>query len=156
MNVAAAVVRNRVGRSMMRAKPTQTTMKRTAPTSPMIRPASRANTTTVMVMTMKRPRGKPVRAIWDARNDYRHFSSCFHDGCERCLTASAGFSVANLDILAMSSFRFSGGNMLSSHADPWFNMPPTDPCSPPAMPLIASAIAVIDEDILVGEGVVLH
>ena len=80
MNVAAAVVRNRVGRSMMRAKPTQTTIKRTAPTSPMIRPASRAKITTVMVMTMKRPRGKPVRAIWDARNDYRFFSSCNHDG----------------------------------------------------------------------------
>ena len=71
MNVAAAVVRNRVGRSMMRAKPTQTTMKRRAPTRPMIRPASMAKTTTEMVMTMKRPRGKPVRAIWDAMNDYR-------------------------------------------------------------------------------------
>ena len=46
---------------------------------------------------------------------------------KRRLTASAGFSVANLDILAMSSFRFSGGNMLSSHADPVFSMPPTEP-----------------------------
>ena len=46
---------------------------------------------------------------------------------EQCFTASAGFSVANLDILAMSSFRLSGGNMLSSHADPLFSMPPTDP-----------------------------
>lgn len=46
---------------------------------------------------------------------------------EQRLTASMGFSVANLDILAMSSLRFSGGNMLSSHADPWFSMPPTEP-----------------------------
>lgn len=61
---------------MMRAKPTQTTMKRTAPTRPMIRPASRAKMTTVIVMTMKRPRGKPVRAIWDAMNDYEPISIC--------------------------------------------------------------------------------
>ena len=74
MNVAAAVVRNKVGRSMMRAKPTQTTMKRTAPTSPMMRAASRAKMTTEMVMTMKRPRGNPVRAIWDAMNDYKPMS----------------------------------------------------------------------------------
>ena len=60
---------------MMRAKPTQTTMKRRAPTRPMIRPASMAKTTTEMVMTMKRPRGNPVRAIWDAMNDYR---TCQH------------------------------------------------------------------------------
>ena len=57
------MVRNKVGRSMMRAKPTQTTMKRTAPTRAMMRPASKAKMTTEMVMTMKRPRGKPVRAI---------------------------------------------------------------------------------------------
>ena len=43
------------------------------------------------------------------------------------LTASIGFSVANLEILAMSSFRFSGGNMLSNHADPLFSIPPTEP-----------------------------
>ena len=42
--------------------------------------------------------------------------------------------------------------MLSSHADPWFSMPPTDPCRPPAMPLTASAIAVVDLDVSVGEG----
>ena len=130
----------------MRAKPTQTTMKRTAPTRPMIRPARRAKMTTVMVMTMKRPRGKPVRAIWDAMKDLKPISS--YDRDRRCmnkmngLTASMGFSVANLDILAMSSFRFSGGNMLSNHADPWFSMPPTEPWRPPAMPLIASAMVV--------------
>ena len=53
-----------------------------------------------------------------------------HDRLRRMrgsLTASMGFSVANFDILAMSSFRFSGGNMPSNHADPLFSMPPTDP-----------------------------
>jgi len=54
---------------MMRAKPTQATMKRTAPTRPMMRPARRAKMTTEMVMTAKRPRGKPVRATWEAMND---------------------------------------------------------------------------------------
>ena len=88
MNVAAAVVRNSVGKSMMRAKPTQTTMKRTAPTRPMIRPASRAKMTTVMVMTMKRPRGKPVRAIWDAMNDYKSIRICGHDKVRAGWTAS--------------------------------------------------------------------
>lgn len=43
------------------------------------------------------------------------------------LTASMGFSFANLVILAMSSFRLSGGNILSIHAEPLFSMPPTEP-----------------------------
>ena len=46
---------------------------------------------------------------------------------KRSLTASMGFSVANLEILAMSSFRLSGGNMLSNHAEPWFSIPVTEP-----------------------------
>ena len=53
----------------MSAKPTAVTMKRTAPTRPMMRPARRAKITTVMVMTAKRPRGKPVRATWEAMKD---------------------------------------------------------------------------------------
>ena len=56
---------------MMRAKPTQVTMKRTAPTRPIMRPARMAKMTMLMVMTMKRPRGKPVRAMWEAMKDCR-------------------------------------------------------------------------------------
>ena len=51
-----------------------------------------------------------------------------------------GFSVANLDILAMSSFRFSGGKMLSSHSVPLLSIPPTVPCRAPVAPLSASAM----------------
>ena len=69
MNVAIAVVMKSVGRRMIRAKPTQVTMKRTAPTRPIMRPARMAKMTTLIVMTMKRPRGKPVRAIWEAIKD---------------------------------------------------------------------------------------
>ena len=69
MNVAIAVVMKSVGRRMMRAKPTHVTMKRTAPTRPIMRPARMAKMTTLMVMTMKRPRGKPVRAMWEAMKD---------------------------------------------------------------------------------------
>ncbi len=72
MNVAAAVVKKSVGRRMIRAKPTQVTMKRTAPTRPIMRPARIAKMTTEMVITTKRPRGKPVRAIWEAMNDWRY------------------------------------------------------------------------------------
>lgn len=42
-------------------------------------------------------------------------------------TASIGFSVANFDIFAMTSFRFSGGNMLSIQAEPLLRTPPTVP-----------------------------
>ena len=69
---------------------------------------------------------------------------------EQSLTASMGFSFANLEILATSSFRFSGGKMLSIHAEPWFNMPLTEPWRPPAMPLIASAMSA--ENVWAGEG----
>ena len=70
MNVAAAVVMKRVGRSMIRAKPTQTTINIAAPRRPMIRAARIAKMATVMVMTTKRPMGKPVRATWEAKNDW--------------------------------------------------------------------------------------
>ena len=62
MNVAAAVVMKSVGKRMMRAKPTQVTINKIAPTRPIIRPASIAKMTTEIVMTMNRPRGKPVKA----------------------------------------------------------------------------------------------
>lgn len=148
MNVAAAVVRKRVGRRMMSAKPTQTTMKRRAPTRAMIRAARRAKMMTEMVMTMKRPRGKPVRATWEAMKD------CACVGCQcgdfgRGVkgrgrgTASMGFSVANLEILASSSLRFSGGKMLSSQAEPLFSMPPTVPWRAPVAPLSNSAMSVV-------------
>ena len=70
MNVAAAVVKKSIGRRMIRANPTAATMKSTAPSNPMMRAAMRAKTATDMVMTMKRPRGKPVRAIWEAMKDW--------------------------------------------------------------------------------------
>ncbi len=58
-------------------------------------------------------------------------------------TASAGFSVANLDILAISSLRFSGGKILSSQAEPLLSMPPTVPWRAPVAPLITSAMVVV-------------
>lgn len=58
-------------------------------------------------------------------------------------TASAGFSVANLDILAINSLRFSGGKMLSSQAEPLLSMPPTVPWRAPVAPLITSAMVVV-------------
>lgn len=58
-------------------------------------------------------------------------------------TASIGFSVANFDIFAMSSFRFSGGNMLSSQAEPLLSIPPTVPWRAPVAPLIASAMLAV-------------
>lgn len=57
-----------------------------------------------------------------------------------------GFSVANLDIFAINSFRLSGGNILSSHSDPLLRRPVRLPCSPPAMPDTISA--------MVGDGAV--
>lgn len=56
------------------------------------------------------------------------------------ITAIMGFSVANLDIFAISSSRFSGGNILSSHVDPLSRRPVRLPCSPPAMPDTISAM----------------
>lgn len=60
--------------------------------------------------------------------------------CGREHTAIIGFSVANLEILAMSSFRLSGGMILSSHSVPLLSMPVRLPCSPPATPEIISAM----------------
>lgn len=54
-----------------------------------------------------------------------------------------GFSVANLEILASSSLRFSGGKMLSSQAEPLFSMPPTVPWRAPVAPLSNSAMSVV-------------
>lgn len=51
-----------------------------------------------------------------------------------------GFSVANFDIFAMSSFRFSGGNTLSIQAEPWFTTPLRVPWRAPVAPLIISAM----------------
>lgn len=124
----------------MRAKPTQVTMKRTAPTRPMRRPARMAKMTTEMVMTTKRPKGKPVRATWEAMNDCEKCQLRAVETEEKVPTANIGFSVANFDIFAMSSFRFSGGNMLSTHACPWLSMPPTVPWRAPVAPLIISAM----------------
>ena len=55
-------------------------------------------------------------------------------------TANMGFSVANLEILAASSLRFSGGNMLSNQAEPLFRTPVAVPWRAPVMPLMASAM----------------
>ena len=62
MNAAAKVVTNKVGRRMIRPMPTHMTMNITAPRTPMRRAAMRANTTTVMVRMMKRPKGREERA----------------------------------------------------------------------------------------------
>lgn len=70
MNAAAKVVTNRTGRRIKRAKPTTTTMKMRAPRRPTRSAPIREKTTTVMVMIMNRPRGKPVRVIWEKMNDY--------------------------------------------------------------------------------------
>ncbi len=69
MKAPAKVVMKRVGRRMSRAKPTQTTVKMRAPRTPITRAATSAKTSTPMVRTTKRPRGIPVRAIWERRND---------------------------------------------------------------------------------------
>ena len=65
----------------------------------------------------------------------RQLSFCRH-------TASIGFSVANFDILAISSLRFSGGNMLSSHDDPLLRTPVAVPWRAPVIPLTAAAMIV--------------
>ena len=58
-------------------------------------------------------------------------------------TAIAGFSVANLEILAMSSLRLSGGMILSSHSEPLLSMPLRLPCSPPATLETSSAMVAV-------------
>ena len=69
MKAAANVVTNKVGSSMIRPMPTHTTMKMTAPRTPIRRAAMRAKTTTVMVKMMKRPRGNDERATWERMKD---------------------------------------------------------------------------------------
>ena len=69
MKAPANVVMNMVGRRTRRATPTQKTVKTRAPSTPIMRPARRAKTRTVMVIITKRPRGTPVRANWERRKD---------------------------------------------------------------------------------------
>ena len=56
------------------------------------------------------------------------------------LTASMGLSFANLAIFAKSSFRFSGGKMLSMNAWTLLPMPPNVPWRVPVRPVTTSAI----------------
>jgi hypothetical protein len=58
----------------------------------------------------------------------------------RRLTASAGFSVANFEAFAISSFLRSGGIRLSSQLLPLLTMPVTEPWRAPVMPLTISAM----------------
>ena len=51
--------------------PTQKAVKRRAPSKPMTRAASRAKTKTVTVMTAKRARGMPERAICESKKDWQ-------------------------------------------------------------------------------------
>lgn len=70
MKAAANVVMKTVGSRIRRANPTVMTMKTRAPRRPSISAPSRENTTTVMVITTKRPRGRPVKAICDRMKDW--------------------------------------------------------------------------------------
>lgn len=70
MKEAAKVVMNKVGSRISRAKPTATTVKIRAPRIPIRRAARREKTMTVIVIMTKRPRGRPVRAIWERMKDY--------------------------------------------------------------------------------------
>ena len=63
MNVAAPVVTKSVGRRMIRATPTQKTMKSTAPRRARISATMMAKMAMLIVIITKRPSGKPVRAI---------------------------------------------------------------------------------------------
>lgn len=69
-NVAMPVVMKRVGSKKTRAKPTQRTMKTTAARRARIRAARTAKTAMEMVITAKRPRGRPERAMCDAMKDW--------------------------------------------------------------------------------------
>lgn len=70
MKAAAKVVMKIVGSRIRRANPTVTTMKTRAPRRPSRSAPSRENTTTVMVIMTKRPRGRPVKAICDRMKDW--------------------------------------------------------------------------------------
>ena len=61
MKAAANVVTKSVGNRMIRAMPTQTTVKTTAPRTARIRAATRAKTKTVMVRMRNRPMGREDR-----------------------------------------------------------------------------------------------
>lgn len=62
---------------------------------------------------------------------------------EGWLTANIGFSVANLDSFAESSFRRSGGKKRSRMPWPLLSRPPMLPCNTPVMPLKASAMIAL-------------
>lgn len=64
-----AVVTKRVGRRNMRATPAQKRMKTTEPRMARMRATRMAKMAMEIVITMKRPRGKPERAICEARKD---------------------------------------------------------------------------------------
>ncbi len=70
MKAAANVVMKIVGSRIRRANPTVKTMKTRAPRRPRRRAPSKENTTTVMVIITKRPRGRPVKAICERMNDW--------------------------------------------------------------------------------------
>lgn len=70
MKAAANVVMKIVGNSIRRANPTVMTMKTSAPRRPRRSAPSKENTTTVIVIITKRPRGRPVKAICDRMNDW--------------------------------------------------------------------------------------
>lgn len=70
MKAAANVVMKIVGSRIRRANPTVTTMKTRAPRRPMRSAPSKENTTTVMVIMTKRPRGRPVKASCDRMKDW--------------------------------------------------------------------------------------
>ena len=59
----------RIGSRIRRAKPAATTVKITAPRTAMMRATMIAKIRTVMVIIMKRPRGRPLRANWERRKD---------------------------------------------------------------------------------------
>ena len=69
MNAAAKVVTNNVGSRMMRAMPTQTTVKTTAPRTARMRATTSAKTNTVMVRIRKRPMGREESDICERRKD---------------------------------------------------------------------------------------
>lgn len=64
---AAAVVKKMKGRTMVKATPTQKTVKRTAARRPRMRPTRREKMRTVREKRMKRPRGTPVRRMFMPR-----------------------------------------------------------------------------------------
>ena len=123
------MVTNSVGRRMIKAKPTATTMKTSATRRPTSKAPSKEKMITVIVMMTNKPIGMPLRVICEKMKDWIpqrcqfiliYVCSPFEDKeyalgsrSGRAPTASMGFSVANLDSLAHSSLRVSGGKMRS-------------------------------------------